>query len=109
MREQWHPAAVATPTGAAESHSYCPPLCAYTSASPSTTAIALAPADPNGTSSASRTLARYSATFGGRVRDTSKRTFADPLTGGEGGGVPVERTRCWPGSATAATFGMPEN
>ena len=47
-----------------------------------TTAIAFAPAEPSGTSSASSTSARYSATVGGRVRDTSRRTL--PAVRGRG-------------------------
>ena len=52
-REVCSPAARATATGAAESHWYWPPAWAYTSASPRTIAIVLAPAEPIGTSSAS--------------------------------------------------------
>src|SRR5262249_4479172 len=47
-RDGWRPAARATATGAAESHSYGPPVWAYTSASPDTTAATFAPAEPIG-------------------------------------------------------------
>ena len=46
MRDACRPAARATATGAALSHSYWPPACTYTSATPCTIDAALAPAEP---------------------------------------------------------------
>ena len=100
------PAAAATPTGAAESHSYCPPPCAYTSASPSTTAIVFAPAEPIGTSSASSTSARYSATAAGAC---ATRAAGPCRCGGAsaGGGAPVESTLACAGQRDRGALGVP--
>ena len=56
MRLACSPAARATATGAHESHSYWPPACTYSSASPRTTAEILAPAEPMGTVTAPEAL-----------------------------------------------------
>src|SRR5205823_3635581 len=101
MRETWRPAAAATPTGAAESHSYWPPAWTYTSASPSRIDIVLAPAEPIGTSSPPRAARTSSVTAGGRVRLTTSRG-APSGAGGTVGGRAVDRVRSRAGSATAA-------
>ena len=84
------PAARATAAGAAESHSYWPPAWAYTSASPRTTAMALAPAEPIGMSSAPRDSAASNVAGCGRLRLTTKRTAAPSSAGGSTGGDAVE-------------------
>src|SRR5438128_1165190 len=76
------------------------------SASPSTIAIAFAPADPIETSSAPRVATSRSASAGGRVRLTTTR--GRPLVdGASAGGAALERTRPRAGSATAPAAGSP--
>ena len=106
MRLQCRPAASATATGAHESHSYCPPECAYISASPRTTAIAFAPADPISTSSASSCSATASAAAGGRERLTIMRGGVAPVSGIATGSA-VDNVMPSPGRATAPTTGLP--
>src|SRR5690349_21798497 len=104
MREACRPAARATATGAHESHSYWPPEWAYTSASPRTTAMALAPADPISTLTPPSRAVRNVAAAGGRDRDTMIR--GGPTGGGGGGGgSAVDSTRPRAGSATAPETG----
>src|SRR5258708_24442961 len=77
IRDACSPAARATATGAAESHSYCPPLCTYASASPPITPAALAPAEPSGSSRAPVLSPRPPAHSGGLVRLTASRSVMD--------------------------------
>ena len=98
----WQPAAVATPTGAAESHSYWPPPCAYTSASPSTTAIALAPAEPIGTSSASSTSARCVGDARAAACATTSMRIGPVGGGASVAAASVESTLPWAGERDGA-------
>src|SRR6202041_2595603 len=96
MREVCRPADLATATGAAESHSYWPPLCTYASASPAMTAAALAPAEPMGTRTAPSRSARSWTNCGGRDRLTS--SLIGPAGGsgtltGSGAVTPPARAR----------------
>ncbi len=75
------------------------------SASPRTTAIALAPADPMPTSSACIALATATASAAGRVRLTSMRKGL--FAGGRAAGVCDVSVRSSPGSATAPTVATP--
>ena len=109
MREQWQPAAVATPTGAAESHSYWPPLCAYTSASPITTAIAFAPGRAERHELGVEHLGEV---LGDRGRPGARHEQADlarAVPAARAAAVAVESNLSCPGSATVATLGMPLN
>src|SRR5829696_6599959 len=76
------------------------------SASPRTTAIALAPADPISISCPWSSSARYVAAAGGRERLTMMRGAAGDAGGG-GGGCRVESVRPMAGSATAPATGRP--
>ena len=135
MRDVCSPAARATATGAAESHSYWPPLCTYASASPQITAAAFAPAEPSGTSIAPVRSASCCTKSGGLVRLTTylswPRAEAEPLAAAAGracaatGRVPagqawpparpspgrsaVLRTRPCAGSATAPAVSSPRS
>src|SRR5690606_7871365 len=100
-REACRPAARATATGAAESHSYCPSACRYASTSPATTAAVLAPAEPIGTASAPSSAASAAVNRGARVRLTAILSGRPVAGGGYGGGSSVASTRSCAGRATA--------
>ena len=76
------------------------------SVSPSTTAIAFAPAEPSRATSQSRAWATMIAASVARFRETTSRGLPS-CRGGVGGGVPVERTMLKAGSATAPAVSMP--
>src|SRR5215469_16162694 len=91
IRDVCRPADLATATGAAESHSYCPPLCTYASTSPVMTDADLAPAEPSGTSTAPSSSASRCTNSGGRDLLTTSRNGAPGAgPGGAGGGSAVD-------------------
>src|SRR4051794_21317275 len=106
MRLVCRPAARATATGAAESHSYCPPACTYAAATSRTTAITLAPAEPIGTSSAPSSSAR-GATKAGGGRGEPRPGGRGEDGGGPGGGVRVRRGGRGRGGAPAPATSSP--
>ena len=104
----------ATATGAAESHSYCPPAWTYASTAPETTAMIFAPAEPSGTRSAPISVASSRTNPGGLVRLTTILILppvgppASQLRAVPAGAVAtVLKVRPWAGSATAPAASRP--